>query len=354
MKPANLLPLFTSLLLIFVPNLSLAGDARLSATIETDPSPYPGDSLDDAAVWIHPENPDLSVILTTLKASNQKPVKPTGILTYDLSGKQLQFLEDGTPNNIDTRPGFPFPDQPATLIAASHWYTDKIAFYRMNHESRTLNKLTEFQSGVGQLRGLCMGKAKDTYHLIGVGSSGIVEHYQIVTPENVELINRWQLSSEAEGCVIDDNTNTLFVAEENVGVWQFNLFTGDQPTALDEVRWFGPLKRGLEGLALVTVNNRQHLVVSVQEKHRFAIYDLTTNEYLGTFKIDSKQNVDGVSKTDGVHIEPFASTSFPKGIMILHDNLNTDNTGATLGQNFKLVPLESLIELIQQLHRKNS
>ncbi|MFT5015078.1 MAG: myo-inositol-hexaphosphate 3-phosphohydrolase, partial [Dinoroseobacter sp.] len=39
--------------------------------IETEPSPYPGDSLDDAVVWYNVENPGQSLVLTTLKASNQ-------------------------------------------------------------------------------------------------------------------------------------------------------------------------------------------------------------------------------------------------------------------------------------------
>ncbi len=350
----TLLPSLAFLLLsssLLIASLTFAGERTLLPALETDSSPYPGDSLDDATVWIHPDNVNQSVILGTVKASNQTPVKPTGILVFDLSGKQLQFLQDGTPNNIDSRGGFPDQTGVQTLIAASHWWSDKIGFYRIDVESRQLQKVTEFQTAVDQLRGLCLGRVDSKFMVVGIGSSGIVEQYQVAKDYKATLIHRWQLASESEGCVIDDETRKLYVTEEGTGIWQFDLETDAQPILLDKVRWFGPLKKGLEGLALLEVNTKKYLVVSLQEKSRFAVYDLATEQHLINFRIDDHGQIDGVSKTDGVHIEATATAIFPRGFMVVHDDENSDQNGSLSTQNFKIVPLESLIELIQKLQR---
>jgi 3-phytase len=338
--------------LLTAPAWAVAGEPTLVPDMETAPSPYPGDSLDDAAVWIHRSDPTQSVIVTTLKASNLRPVQPTGILTYDLSGKQLQFLQGDTPNNIDARRNFPFEHGPDTLFAASHWWSDMIGLYRMDAESRQLKELIKFQTGVEKLRGLCMGHYDDEFYAVAVGSDGDIEQYQINSPTEANLTRHWQLESEAEGCVIDDATQTLYVAEENVGLWQFPLGRPGVPELFAEVGWFSPLKRGLEGLALLEVDTKQHLIVSVQEKNRYAIYDLSgpEPEHLGDFRIGPGNGIDGTSHTDGIHVEPLAGTRFAGGLLIVHDDHNQAMDGSREKQNFKVVALDSLIELIQQQH----
>lgn len=338
--------------LLSAPDWAVAGEATLVPEMETAPSPYPGDSLDDAAVWIHPSDPTQSVIVTTLKASNLRPVQPTGILTYDLSGTQLQFLQGGTPNNIDARHHFPFEHGPDTLFAASHWWSDMIGLYVMDAETRQLSELVKFQTGVEKLRGLCMAHYGGAFYAVAVGSEGDVEQYQINSPTEAKLTKSWQLESEAEGCVIDDATQTLYVAEENVGLWQIPLGRPGAPELFAEVGWFRPLKRGLEGLALLEVDNKQHLIVSVQDKNRYAIYDLSGRqpEHLGDFRIGPGNGIDGTSHTDGIHVEPLTGTRFAGGLFIVHDDHNQAVDGSREKQDFKVVALDSLIELIQQQH----
>ena len=57
------------------------------------------DAADDVAVWVHPTDRALSLVLGTDKTS--------GLAVYDLAGRQLQFLTDGAINNVDLRYGFP-------------------------------------------------------------------------------------------------------------------------------------------------------------------------------------------------------------------------------------------------------
>ena len=305
--------------------------------------------MDDAAFWHHPSNPSQSVILTTVKASNQMPVKPTGIISYDLSGKQLQFLEDGTPNNIDTRRGFPFNDGPEQIIGASHWYTGEIGLYKMDSENRLLDRIGGFQTSVERLRGFCFGKLGEDFFTFAVGSDGDIEQHHLKHDLTAKPHRTWQLKSESEGCVVDDTTGRLYVSEENYGIWWIDLHKEDaEPILLDRVRLFGPLKRGLEGLALVRVENTPYLIVSVQEKSRFAIYNLSLNDHIGNFRIKAAGRIDPVTKTDGIHIEQFGTTP---GLVIVHDDHNSQPDE---NQNFKAMPLDSLIELIVRLNNSQS
>lgn len=335
-------------LLLFTSKLDASG-TKIHPSAETLISPYPGDSLDDAAVWQHPSNPDESLIVTTLKASNQTPVQPTGIITYDLKGNQVQFFEDGTPNNVDVRAKFPFPTGDAQIIAVSHWYSGEIGLYRIDSSTRKLIKIASFTTSINKLRGLCLGRLDQQTHAFAIGSDGDIEQYQIDSVGNPVLVKQWQLASEAEGCVVNDSSQKLYIAEENHGIWSIDLNQANPaPEIFDEIRLFGPLKRGLEGLTLLDIEQETFLIASIQEKNRFAIYNLSSDQYLGKFKISASGQLDGVSKTDGIHIEQFHTTDFPLGILITHDDSNLDDAGKETNQNFKLIELGSLIELIKK------
>jgi 3-phytase len=314
--------------------------------IETEPSPYPGDSLDDAVVWYNVENPGQSLVLTTLKASNQRPVLPTGILTYDLQGNQQQFLKGGTPNNIDLRSGFPSGDQKKSLIAASHWYTGKVGLYQLD-DTLMLKEHKLFDTGVDKLHGLCMGKLNDQFFYFAIGGTGTIERYRIVDLNEVILEGRWQLESESEGCVVDEVGNRVYIAEENRGIWYLPLNPSDntQPTLLDHVRFFGPLTEGIEGLAILKDGEQRYLVASVQEKSRFAVYNLKTNLYVASFRINPKGSIDGVTKTDGVEImnRPLGA-QFPEGLMVVHDDENEPQSN----QSFKYVSRGYLLDAIRE------
>jgi 3-phytase len=67
----------------------------VSPSVETDPVQSYGDAADDPAIWVHPDKPELSVIIGAQKKR--------GINVYDLSGNLLQSRADGRINNVDLR-----------------------------------------------------------------------------------------------------------------------------------------------------------------------------------------------------------------------------------------------------------
>jgi len=325
--------------------------------LETDPSPYPGDSIDDVAIWYDTSDPENSVVMATLKASNQRPVLPTGLLTYDLMGNQLQFLSGGTPNNIDLRPGFPAQGSTISIIAASHWYSGKVGLYRLDSATRRVSLIKLFSTGVDKLRGLCMAKQVDQFYYFAVGGTGVVEQYRIAALDEVVLERRWKLGSEAEGCVADDLGGRVYIAEENTGIWSLPLDPGldpgqeSKPALFDKVRLLGPLKKGIEGLAILKHEANRYLVASIQEKNRFAIYDLDDQSYIAAFRIKATNDIDDVTNTDGIEIfnGPLGQ-QFPNGLIVVHDDQNEQNK-LQLNQNFKFISRKQLLDALGDLKR---
>ena len=80
-----------------------SGAITVSASVETTPVETYGDAADDPVVWVHPESPELSVIIGAQKKR--------GLNVYDLSGNLLQSLVDGRMNNVDLRYGFRLGDK---------------------------------------------------------------------------------------------------------------------------------------------------------------------------------------------------------------------------------------------------
>ena len=81
------------------------------AVVETEPVRGEGDAADDPAIWIHPYDASLSLIPGTDKRR--------GLSVYDLSGREVQFLDRGRLNNVDLRQNVPMVAGPVTLAAAT-------------------------------------------------------------------------------------------------------------------------------------------------------------------------------------------------------------------------------------------
>ena len=126
---------------------AFAQTTQVSATVETDPVPGGGDA-DDAAIWVHPTDPALSMIIGTDKES--------GLGVYDLSGNQIQFVSGIQPNNVDIRHDFLLRGQPVDLVVSSDRANDSIAFHRVDPQTRQLVSLgAPLATGI-DIYGICL------------------------------------------------------------------------------------------------------------------------------------------------------------------------------------------------------
>ncbi len=117
------------------------------AVAETEPVRGGGDAADDPAIWIHPEDASMSLILGTDKRR--------GLSVYDLSGREVQFLARGRVNNVDLRQGVAMADGAATLAAATNRTERTMDIFSISAEGKLELALAQALE-IGDPYGICM------------------------------------------------------------------------------------------------------------------------------------------------------------------------------------------------------
>lgn len=359
MRPVSrsIVPLFASLICPFGINtyaLSADTDNRqsgetlsIAAVRETTPVGSPGDAADDPAVWRNPADPARSLIVGT--------DKEWGLHVYDLSGAQLASAPAGLVNNVDLRADVQIGGLRGVLVAATDRSADpngKLALYALEASPvglRHLGHVPVAGDGVGDVYGFCLWRrAADQVFAVVAFNNGDVREYALGLSgpsPTATLVRDVRLATKTEGCVVDDRTGLLYVAEERRGVWRMSA-APDSPAApalfaaVDGVR----LIPDVEGLAIVPDGPRGGaLVASSQNDNAYVAYDLETGRYLRRFRVVGSGAVDAVTDTDGLEFAPGDfGAPFEDGLFIVQDGDNAPDR-----QNFKLIPGGALKRLLK-------
>jgi 3-phytase len=317
----------------------------VTPSVETEPVTSYGDAADDPAIWVHPSQPELSLIIGTQKQS--------GVNVYDLSGNLVQSLPDGRVNNIDVRYGFSLDGKVVDVVTATNRSSDSLSIYGIDASTRTLYDLTDgiIDTGMVDPYGLCMyySKSSGRYFVFVNDTSGVVRQW--VLEDNGagrisgRMVREFRLESQTEGCVADDDSGSLFVGEEDVGIWKYSAEPegGDARTLLDSAV-DGNLTADVEGMAIYQgVGGAGYLIVSNQGANNYAVYERTgDNRFLGLFFVvaDATTGIDGSSETDGLEVTSAnLGPAFPDGVLVVQDGRNITPEER---QNFKLVPWERI------------
>jgi len=333
--------------------LTHTGVALVRSSGETQAVDDDGDAADDPAFWLNPEEPSKSLIIATNKQG--------GLMAYNLEGEQLQYLNEGKPNNIDLRSDIiDHNGNSITLAAASNRELNTITLYQIREataEQSPILKLAalgdavhsesaELQSDVDEVYGLCMYQAANgTPYVFVNGKNGQIEQWRL-TPEasgiRGEKVRTLSVETQPEGCVVDDATATLYLGEEDKGIWQFNADEGADGSASLFAEIDGKqLVADVEGITLYDNGTNKYLIASSQGNHTYVVYDLNQNKrVVSTFAIigDDSKGVDGSSETDGIHAVAInLGDAYPEGLFIAHDGYNVNSDYQQENQNFKLV-----------------
>ena len=128
----------------------MARVAIVSPSVQTVPVTTFGDAADDPAIWVHPDDPAMSIIIGTQKKR--------GINVYDMSGKLLQSREDARINNVDIRYGFMLGGEAVDIVTASNRTHQSIAIWKVDPVTRTLIEIADgvIPTEMGDPYGLCM------------------------------------------------------------------------------------------------------------------------------------------------------------------------------------------------------
>ncbi|WP_159979937.1 MULTISPECIES: phytase [unclassified Novosphingobium] len=298
------------------------------------------DAADDPAIWRNAANPAASLLLGTDKKA--------GLYVYGLDGKVRDFSPAGALNNTDLREVRMADGSTRILVGASD-RTDRaeprIALFSLDGAT---GKLTSLGSdsflkpghAPAEAYGFCMGAPLAAGELARayvvlkdgtVAESRLIESGGRIVPQHLRDV---KFATQSEGCVVDDATRTLYVAEEDVGIWKVPL-SGAALTAqaFAKVGAADGLVDDVEGLAIAhEAGGRTWLVASSQGDNAYVLFDLATGKPAGRFRINGGA-IGGTSDTDGIEVVlGDFGPAFPEGVFMAQDGDN-----APKAQNFKLL-----------------
>jgi 3-phytase len=307
-------------------------------TTETPAVRGSGDVADDPAIWVDRNDPSSSVVI-----GSNKHTSTGGLHVYDLDGGERQYVGSGRMNNVDVRRGVELGGQTMDLVAATNRTKNTIDFFRMT-PNRTLAPAGSVKTGIA-VYGSCMYRspAGDVY-AFATSERGEVEQYRLeasrgsVTGTRARTFN---VGSDSEGCVADDELGSLYVNEEKGNVWKYGAApsAGSERTEVDSAG-SGRLRADVEGATIYDAGTGTgYLIVSSQGSSSFAVYDRAAdNAYIGSFEVAG--DGDGVSETDGIDVTstPLGS-EYPQGLLVVHDS---SNSGAS-ASNYKFVGWHEIV-----------
>jgi myo-inositol-hexaphosphate 3-phosphohydrolase/sugar lactone lactonase YvrE len=323
----------------------------VAADAETVPVTSSGDSADDPAIWVNSANPSGSLVIGNDKG--------TALEVYDLSGARTQLISGGH-GNVDVRTGFPLGSGTVDIAAAA---SSGIRVYRINGASRSLTNITDGGSITGASgEGFCLyhSRVSGLFYAFIITSGGRVQQVRLGDSDadglvDGQLVRSFEVGSESEGCVADDELGLFYVSQEDVALWKYGAEPGDAPSArvqVDKVGSGGNLVSDIEGLTIVYQSNGTgYLMASAQnvadpQNSYFTVYQRQgSNAFLKAFRVVAGTGADGCSRTDGIAaVATNLGPSFPSGLFICQDDSNT-TPGASGNQDFKFVRLEKIVTL---------
>ncbi|WP_426256754.1 phytase [Sphingomonas sp. DC2300-3] len=306
----------------------------VAASAETDPVDTAHDAADDPAIWRNAKDPAKSLVIGTDKKA--------GIHVYDMTGKRVSFTPAARLNNVDLREVGGRPGTTRVIAVASDRADvaqAHVVLFTLDTSTRRLVPMGRYPVGPGEAYGMCLWTRAKDKALFGfvVLKDGRIDQVRIdVSGPSpvVTTVRSMKLGTQAEGCVVDDRTATLYVAEEDVGLWRFAADPAAPATATPIARVDGKtLVADAEGLALAPQGRTGgYLVVSSQGDNAYTLYRLPAVTYAGRFRIGGGA-IDGTSDTDGIELAlGDFGPAYPQGLFVAQDGDNAPDT-----QNFKYV-----------------
>jgi 3-phytase len=311
--------------------------AAVTAVAETEPvGTAAADAADDPAIWRNVGDPANSLIVGTDKKA--------GLHVYGLGGMSRDFKPDGRLNNVDLVDMGPIRGVIVVASDRNDPLAAKLRVYRLDTSAASLVPLGAVEGGKGEAYGVCLYTLGGELFAFSVLKDGTIAEYKIELdgrPRSVPVMTR-KLATQSEGCVVDPRNGTLYVGEEDVGVWRFA--SGQTQGTLVAKADGKQLVMDTEGLAILPEGvDGGWLAVSSQGDNAYALYRLPGMEPAGRFRIAAGK-YGATEETDGIAlVGGDFGPDFPGGLFVAQDGQN-----APAAQNFKLVPWQAILDAVKQ------
>ncbi len=307
----------------------------IPARIQTDPVLQQGDAADDPAIWIHPSDPSQSMVLATNKKQ--------GLLRYDLQGRQRQLLAVGRINNVDLRQNLSIDGTLYDLAVATQRDENSLVLFAIDGSGQ-VSEAGRITTDLKDIYGICLYRpARGGLEVFANDKDGEFRHYRLRQTAgrfSAELLRRFALASQPEGCVADDANGRLFIGEEKRGVWVMGAEAG-APEERHLILPVGPrLAADVEGLTLYA---GRYLLASSQGNNSYVVIDAQPPyRYRGAFRvgINVEAGIDGTSDTDGIDVTSVnLGGPFAQGMLVVQDGYKRLPEGP---QNFKYIAWQDI------------
>ena len=336
--------------------------AYIAAQAETEPVLDASDAADDPAIWIDAEDPRRSWVIGTNKRR--------GIEVYDMRGRRAFRLDAGRINNGDLRSGVPVSGTTRIVVGATNRSTVTIEVWALDPASGALSNLLAepLPAAVNDPYGFCLYlDSERVLYAIATAKEGGAVQWRLDDTGQGTLrgvqVRRIPTATQAEGCVADDANGTLFIGEEDVGIWRLDAdpSAGEREliaTVRPDAEADAPLPTSphrltadVEGLAIYAPPNADpssgYLLASSQGNSTIVVFDRAPpHAYRSTFHV-ADGIVDGASDTDGLEVTALAAgPAYPRGLLVVQDGQNTEPmrvaespvpVAGEANQNFKYV-----------------
>ena len=185
--------------------------------------------------------------------------------------------------------------------------------------------------------------------------AGEVEQWELFESNgkvDASLVRSFNLGTQTEGMVADDQMATIYIGEEVAGIKKFDA----EPNGSTKGKMLANsseenqnIKYDIEGLTIYsTGQGNGYLLASSQGNYSYAVFERQgENKYLGSFRIVDG-TIDGVEETDGIDVTNVSlGDNYPKGVFVVQDGYNYEGKKLK-SQNFKLISWEEIEKLIQE------
>lgn len=317
--------------------------APVQARLETPSVGTAGqDAADDPAIWASASPVRVGGVTTQGFVAGTD--KKAGLYIYGLDGTILQFLPEGLLNNVDVVEGMSVRGRPQVVLGASDRTPGKtgISLYLFDPAGQGDNAVQpwgQISTDVVEPYGFCFARRGPEVHAVLVGHEGELRQFVLTVGADGQPVSREvrraAIGSISEGCAADEASGSLFIGEENVGLWRYDLdpATGNRRTPIQPVAP-GVIVADLEGLTVLHDGEARYLIGSSQGDSTFPVWriDGPAPVLKGRFVVTDGV-VDRITGTDGLDAlgGPVGET-FPEGLVVIQDDVNDVGT-----QNFKYV-----------------
>ncbi len=172
-----------------------------------------------------------------------------GLLLLDENGSTTKGRVRGTVELLDMRKNVSFAGGKATIAVTMEQSTNQPLVVAVNKADKSLTQLAALPALPYEVDGLCMYQDSQQHtYLFTLDGHGKADQW-LLAGESLQKVRTLSLPALSSYCSVDDTTDTLFVSEEDIGVWAYGAHPESEPgrKVVELVQPYG----GVENVAAV-------------------------------------------------------------------------------------------------------